>query len=813
MNAWLQDVRYGVRVLLGKPGFTIAAVIMLALGIGTTVAIFSVVNRVLLHPLPYKDPERLTMLWANNVQQNRPQINVSLPEFTDWKAQNQSFEDMSAYIFNLYNITGRGEPEQVRGIVTSGNLFQMLGSRTLLGRTYTADEDQERLVVLSYGLWQQKYGGDATIINQTIMLNDQAHTLIGVMPKEFEFPPIIDRVGGAVDLWVNFAPVAGETNSPLASRGFRGLRVVGRLKPGVTVQQARDDMAGVARSLEQQFGKTNAGVGVTVTSLNEQVVKDVRPALWMLLGAVAFVFLIACANVTNLQLARMASREKEIAVRIALGAGLKRVARQLLIENLILALVSGALGFLLAIWAIKTLVSINPGNIPRLATLGIDAEMIGFAVFVSILTAMICGLSPLPLALKVNLSESLKEGTRGSSGGARAAIARNVLVIAEVSLALVLMIGAVLLTKSLNRLLEAGPGFSPENILTLQTNLSQARYPEPRKQAAFYTQALDRLKALPGVAFAGISNSLPPSISQRKTAFSIEGQTESGAGQSPTVQFIPISADYFSALKVPLVKGRFFSESDNETAPPVAIISERMARLHFGNEDPLGKRVKIGAADSRNPWQTIVGVAGDVKYVGLDTEADIALYVPYQQAPLPGMYLVVHTNSDPLNMISAVRGALFSVDKDQPITTIKTMEQTLLDSVSQRRLNSLLLVLFAGTAVILAIAGIYGVVAYSVSQRTRDIGIRMAVGAQPNDVLKMVIGQGLKLTLVGVGIGLVLAFVLTRALSSLLFGVSATDPFAFVATALLLTGVAVAASFFPARRATRIDPIIALRYE
>jgi putative ABC transport system permease protein len=806
-------------MLWKSPGLTAVAVLALALGVGANTAIFSVVNAVLLRPLPYKDPDRLVVLWGNNLKQGRGQLPVSFPNFLDWKNQNRVFEDMASYAYNQFVITGRQEPERVRGVFVSTGFFPVLGVRPSLGRTSRPEEEREYLAVLSHALWQRRFGSDPSIIGQVITLNGKGYTVIGVMPPDFQFPPRDPRfqpTGTGAELWVTLSSLF--TPSPnlgdwIGSRSLRGNRVIGQLKPGVTIQQAQAEMDTIAGRLEQAYPDANAGVGVTLVPLHEQLVGHIRAALLVFLGAVGFVLLIACANVANLLLARTATREKEMALRAALGASRLRLVRQLLTESTLLALLGGALGLLLALWGVDLLVHLDTGNIPRANEIGIDGRVLSFTLAISLLTGMIFGLAPALQASKLNLNETLKEGGRSSAGSWRGRRVRGLLVVSEIALTLVLLIGAGLMIKSFRRLLETPPGFNPQNVLTMQIQVSSFQHSQPPQWVAFYRQVLERVAALPGVQSVGTCDSLPPRIFQRGNSFAIEGHPSPGPGQSPIAQLFTISPDYFRALNVPLLKGRYFTEADTAAAPGVAIINETIARRFFPNEDPVGRRLKLGNPESQSPRLTIVGVVGDVKYSGLDADTEAGLYIPYLQNPVPGMYLMVRTASYPLSLAAAVRGQVLAVDKDQPVANIKTMEQVLAESVAQRRLNTLLLGLFAAVALSLAMVGIYGVVSYSVSQRTHEIGIRMALGAQTGDVLRLVVRQGLQPVLIGMAIGLTGALALTRLLSSLLYGVSATDPATFVVISLLLTAVALLACYIPARRATKVDPMIALRYE
>ncbi len=804
----LQDVRFGVRMLVKSPTFTIVAVIALALGIGANTAIFSVINTVLLRPLPYKDPERLVMVWEDDSKHGYPRDTPAVANYMDWREQNQSFEAMAAMADQSFNLTGMGEPERIDGQRVSANLFSLMGVEPQLGRGFSPEEDQPgagRVVIISNGLWQRRFGGDRTIVGKTLDLNGESYQVVGVMPTQFQFPR------REVDLWV---PIAF-TPQQAANRGSHYLQVIARLKPGVAVQQAQADMSSIAARLQQQYPEQNTQLGAVVIPLHEQVTGDMRPALLVLLGAVGFVLLIACANVANLLLARAAARQKEIAVRVALGASRLRLIRQFLTESILLAVIGGVLGLLLSFWGINLLKSFIPDTIAQARTITIDAKVLGFTLLVSLLTGLIFGLAPATQASKFNLNETLKEGGRDSSAGSRGNRIRAMLVVAEVAVSLILLIGAGLLINSFLRLRNVDPGFRAENLLTMQVVLPKQKYSDQARRSAFYTELLRRVESLPGVKSAAVTTNLPLYRQGNSIGLSIEGRPDP-IGQRPSVTTRVISQRYFSTMGIQLLQGREFGDQDRIDSPAVAVVSETMARRFWPGESPLGKRVTPSTPDTAAPedWITVVGVVKDVHQFDLVADPKPQMYLSYVQAEFfEPRDLVVSTSVDPLSMTSAVRGAVWEIDKDQPVSNIRTMKEIVSESVARQRFSMLLLGIFAGLALVLAAVGIYGVMSYSVAQRTREIGLRMALGAQKWDVLRLVVGQGLKLVLIGIAIGLVAAFVLTRVMSSLLFGISATDPTTFIAISLVLISVAVLASFIPARRATKVDPMIALRYE
>jgi putative ABC transport system permease protein len=805
MDTLIQDLRYGIRTLLKNRSFTSVAVLALALGIGANTAIFSVVNAVLLKPLPYDDPERLVLIETNNPQQKIKQAPTSLPDFLDWRDQNSVFERVSAFSRWSSVLTGGDEPERLSTGFVSVNFFSTLGVNPIAGRAFSDGEELpgiEPVVVVSSGLWKRRFGSDPGLVGQTITLDGKSGTVIGIAPDLFN-----DMVG-QVDVWL---PIILKLEDE--ARDNRGLRVVGRLKSGVSPKQADAEMSAIAARLQESYPQSNAGWGANIISLHASIVGDVRAALLILLGAVCFVLLIACANVANLLLARAATRQKEVAIRTALGASRPRIIRQLLTESVLLSAVGGAFGLLLAVWGVKLLIAISPDDIPRVSEINLDGRVLIFAVVISLLTGLIFGLAPALQASKLNLNESLKEGGRGSSEGFHRNRVRSLLVVSELALALVLLIGAGLLIKSFIRLQSVNPGFNSENVLTEQLSLPYNRYRTPQSRVAFFDQLMSRLESLPGVQSAGLTLNLPLNGGGVSAWHGVvlEGRPITLEETTQTENRI-ISPSYFRTMGIRLLQGREFTAQNNrQDAPPVVIVSDTLASRFWPGEDPVGKRIQFGHDESFA--REVVGVVGDIKRFGLESSDDWATYIPYAQQPWTNMVIVARAASDSASLAGAIKGAVQAVDKDQPIHNIKTLDTVIANSTSQRRFNLLLLGAFASVALVLAAVGIYGVMSYSVTQRRHEIGIRMALGATSTDVLKLVVGHGLMLALIGVSIGVGAAFAVTQVLESFLYGVSATDPLTFAGTALLLAAVAVMASFIPARRATKVDPCVALRYE
>ncbi len=808
-TAW-QDFRYGARMLAKSPTFTVAALLTLALGIGANSAIFSVVNTVLLRPLPYKDPGRLVMIWEDNSRQGFPRNTLPPANFADYREQNHVFEGMAALTGRSFNLTGVGEPERIDGLRVSANLFQILDAQPQLGRVFSIDEDQPatgHVVILSNRLWQRRFNSDPAIVGKTVTLNGEGYTVVGVMPPDFQFHGALPGADDELLVPIAFSP------REAASRGGHYLNVVARLKPGVTLEKAQAEMSSIAQRLQQQYPEHNTGVGSVVVSLHEQLVGDIRPALLVLLGAVGFVLLIACANVANLLLARAAARHKEIATRVALGAGRARLVRQFLTESLLLSTAGGLLGLLLSLWGVSMLKQFIPENISQVKAITVDAKVLGFTLLISLLTGVVFGLAPALQASKVNLSEMLKEGGRDSSTGRRGNRVRALLVIAEVAVSLVLLIGAGLLINSFLRLRNVDPGFRAENLLTMRVALPRSKYPDHAHRAAFYTEMLRRVEALPGVKSAAMTSPLPLIYNGDSMGVTIEGRPMP-TGQEPDVVTRVVSSHYLRSMSIRLLQGRELGDQDRADTMPVAVINETMARRFWPGEDPIGKRLAPGSAVEHDDWITIVGIVNDVRQFELSAMPKPQMYLSYEQSePFLLRDLVVKTDVEPSSLAGMVRSTIWTIDRDQPVSNIATMEEILSQSVKRERFSMLLLAVFATLALVLAAVGIYSVMSYAMAQRTHEIGIRMALGAQTRDVLRLVIGQGLKLALAGVAIGILIAFALTRLMTSLLFGVSATDPLTYVAISLVLVGVAVLASYIPARRAAKVDPMIALRQE
>jgi putative ABC transport system permease protein len=796
-------------MLLKSPGFTAAAVISLALGIGANTAIFSVINAVLLKSLPYDGPDSIMLVWGDRPSRNEARGQVSATDVHDWRARNTVFEEITTYSDWSAIMSENDEPERVPGMQVGDGYFAVMRGSPLIGRVFLPEEQEEGkdfVIVLSHGLWQRRFGGDPEVVGKTVLLSSRPYTVVGVMPADFKPLPT-----SLVTVTPQFYRPVAEAYDEEA-RGSRHLRAIARLKPVARIEQAQAEMSLIARQIEQEHPDSNTDYGVRVTSLTEDTVGTLRPALLLLLGAVAFVLLIACANVGNLLLARSTARQREIAIRAALGAGRARLVRQFLTESVMLALGGGGLGLLFALWGNGAIEAIGSKVIPLLNNIEINMPVLAFTLVISFVTGIAFGLAPALHVSSPDLNESLKEGGRGTGAGVHTRL-RSVLVVSEVALALVLLVSAGLLIKSVVRLRDVDPGFNPENVLTMDVWLPRAKYRDSQKWVAFYDQITSRIEALPSVRDAGLVSVLPLGSNFDGRAIQVEDHPVQ-RGEEPEAELYITTPGYLEAMHIGLLKGRSFDERDAEGAPLVALVSEAMVERYWPDQDPIGKRIRFPGSESRpEPWRTIVGVVSDVKQRALDAERAMQMYLPEAQYPTSALTLVVRTASDPASMAAAVSGEIRAVDKDQPVSNVATMEQLRWDSISLRRFSMLLLGIFAAVALTLAAIGIYGVISYSVTQRTREIGIRMALGAQRRHIFKVVVGQGMIMALIGIAVGLAVALALTRVMSSLLFGVAATDPGVFTIIPLLLGGVALLASYIPARRATKVDPMIALRYE
>jgi putative ABC transport system permease protein len=811
LEAFWQDVRYGIRMLVKNPGFTVVSVLALALGIGANTAIFSVVNAVLLRPLPYQDPDNLV-----HVLRTQPPIMrgpISRPDFLEWQAQQKVFSEIAAYYFETFNLTGVDQAERIVGARVTENFFQLFGVAPGKGRFLLPADNQGEaghVAVISYGLWQRRFGGQPSIIGQTISLNGETYAVVGVAPPAFSFPQ-------RIEIWTP-AKIALDKRD----RGSNYLKVIARLKEGVTRAQAQAQMNQVTAALAQQYPENDTNLSVTISSLLEDQVMNIRSVLIILLGAVLFVLLIACANVANLLLARATTRQKEMAVRTALGAGRWRIIRQLITESVLLALIGGTLGVLLALWGINVLVALAPANIPRIKEVSLDQWVLCFSLLISVATGIIFGLAPAIQISKTNLNEVLKEGTRSAATGSpHSARLRRVLIIAEIALSFVLLISAGLLIESIRRLTDVNPGFNPKPLLTASVSFprrppsssagEEGELEQVRASSGFLTAVQQKILALPGVQAVGAINDLP--VAGRGSVngdFNIEGRPKFKSGEAPVAEYRLVTPSYFRAIGISLLKGRVFNDSDDARQQVSILVNETLARRFFPGEDPVGKRLLV--MDDK-PHE-IIGVVGDAKQWGLERPTDPEIYFSYAQIGFGSeTTLVIRTDLEPASLSEGVRGAIREVNSDAPVYGIKSMMQVTADSTAQRRFNTILMTSFAGIALLMATIGLYGVISYSVAQRSQEIGIRMALGAQGRDVLRMIIWSGLKLALAGVVFGLLISLAITRMLVSLLYGVGATDPFTLIIGSIFLTLVALLACYIPARRATRIDPMIALRYE
>jgi predicted permease len=798
----VQDLRYGLRQMRRTPGFTAVAVVTLALGIGANTAIFSLVNGVLLQPLPYKDASRLVSVAGTNEKQGVKVNVMSYPDFADWRTQNRVFSGLAAYRAQHYDLSGKGVPERIRGVRITEDLFELLEESPELGRSFAREEYQpgtDHVVLLGDGLSRRLFAGDPHILGRTLQLNDDVYTVIGIMPPSFQFP-----LTENADLYTPLTPDA--------NRHHGWLHSVGRLKPGVSLQQAQAEMDTIARRLEQQYPGSNKGVGVSVLPLQESVVADLRPAFLVFSCAVGLVLLIACSNAANLMLSRTTARERELAVRAALGARRGRLMQQVLTENVLLGLLGGTLGLALAVWGVRALLAMLKFRVPpsQLGNIHIDGWALGFTFLVSTFTGITSGLAPALVASRLELNESLKEGSRSMAGTVRSGRLRGVLVVSEVALSLVLLVGAGLMIKSFVLLTNVDTGIEARNVLVIDFSLQELKYGKPHVRADFLQQVAERVRMLPGAQSASWVTDLPMSDNTDGLGFSIVGQPDA-PGTQRSASFNVVGPGYFKTLHIPLIRGRDFTDHDTDTAPGVVLINQVMVRRFWPEEDPLGKQITM---DGKH-FFSIIGVVGNIRQLGPASQTSPEVYLSYLQDPVDWPYrtLVVRTAGDPLKLVGLVQQAVWSVNKDQPIAHTRTMEQVRAESMAQPRVFTVVLGVFAALALVLASVGIYGVVSYSVAQRSHEVGVRKALGAENKDVLRLVLGEGMLHVAVGLGIGLAGALALTRLLSGFLYGVRPTDPVTYGAVALVLTGAALLACYLPARRAMKVEPMVALRYE
>jgi putative ABC transport system permease protein len=799
----LNEIRYALRQLMKAPSFTAVAIITLALGIGACTAIFSVVNTVLLRPLDNPDPDRIVIIRETQLPQF-PEFSVSPPNYLDWEKQAKSYEHLAAYAGATLNMTGDGEPQRLTAIKATAHYFEVMGIKPILGRMLLPEEDapgKNHVVVLSYGFWQRVFGGARDVVGKAIQLNGEPYNVVGVGPAGFS-------VSSKLDVWTPMAFKPDETAND--ARGGHYINVVGRLKPGVSVAQARAELTVIADQLAKQYPDPQKGWGIFMMPLQDYLVRDVKPVLYTLLGAVGCVLLIACANLANLLLARATARHREISIRAALGAGRGRLIRQLLTESVVLALCGGAAGVLLARWGLDTLLALAPTSLPRISEIHLDSGVLFFSLALSVVTGLVFGIAPAWLAARTDMNEALKQGSRGSTeGGARGRL-RSALVVVEVTLALVLLGGAGLLARSFMQLAKVDPGFNPENATLMRLSVPERKYKEKEQQTAFANALLERVKNLPGVQAVGITHSMPL-VGDYVLGFNIEGRPAVDPADLPSTNYYAITPDYFRAMGIRLVRGRVFTAQDDAKAPRVAIINETMARQFFPNEDPIGKRINI--TNGPDTWREIVGIVGDIKQYGVDKATSAQSYEPFAQVPFTSFNVVIRTKGSAAGLLGSLRPAVYAVDKDQPVGIIRPLEEIMADSIARQRFAMMLLTVFSGVALVIAAVGIYGVMAYNVVQRTGEFGIRMALGAQQRDVLRLVLTQGGKLIGLGLLIGLIATLAASRAMGSMLFNTSAYDPLTLATITVVLATVALVACFFPANRATKVNPIEALRAE
>ncbi len=812
----VRDFRYALRMLQRSPGFTTVAVLTLALGIGANTAIFSVVNSVLIRPLPYHDPDNLVMVWESSSQHPNPHNTVSPPNFLDWQTRNTVFSSMAFIFDERENLTGNGEPEEVVVQAVSANFFSLLGVNPILGPGFAPENGQpghDNVVILGYGLWKERFAGDLAIVGKSILLNGHPQTVVGVTPQNFNwFIKDGSLTGAKPQVWSPFVfPQAFHDHKQMG----RFMTVAARLRPGVTASQAQSEMSAIAAQLEQEYPDSDGHWGVNVVSLRDQISGDLRPALLVLFGAVAFVLMIACANVSSLLLARAASREREMAIRTAIGASRWRIARQLLMESLLLALIGGGIGVALAVWGTNALLAASPRNLLDLRAISMDLPVLGFAIAATLVAGLLFGFLPSYISSHSRISETLKEGGRGSSANRRA-FARNAFVVAQLGLALVLLAGSGLLIRSFVRLIGVDPGFNANHLLTFKITLPQSKYGKDLSCIAFFQQLLARIRVIPGVRSASMESFPPLTGLGAATGVHILSQPQQSLGDLPVANVGVVGQDYFSTMNIPLRAGRLFNAQELAQEKHVTVISQAFADKYLRGVNPLGQKAVIymkSDAEAESQPSEIIGVVGDVHQIGLDTAPEPTVYWPHPELVMSGMTILVRTSTDPLALVSTIRNELQQMDPELPMAAVATMDQLLADSLSRSRFTMLLLGIFSVVALVLASVGIYGLIAYSVAQRTQELGIRIALGAQRRDVLRLVLAQGTRLTLLGMAIGVLAALALSRLLATLLFAVSATDPLTFAGVAALLAIVALAACFIPARRATCVDPIVALRYE
>jgi putative ABC transport system permease protein len=815
----MNDLRFAIRQLLKNPGFTIIAVLVLALAIGANTAVLSLVNALLIRPLPYKAPNDLVLLWERFPTQGLERIPVSAPEYVDYEKQTKSFEKLGAFNYAAYNLTTGDVPERVTGAVVSPSVFPLLGVEPIRGRVFINEEGAEGrddVVVISARLWKRRFNSDPTIVGKKITLNERPHTVVGIMAEQFDFPLPLFNVQGArfadrADVW---KPVAF-TKDELEARYSRSYGMIARLGPGVSVARAQAEIdtitANFQRTHPKNYPAETTAFGAKLYPLHQQVIGPMRAGLWILSAAVTLVLLIACANLTTMLLARAGSREREMAIRVALGASVKRMLRQLLTESVLLSILGGTAGVLLSIWGLDILRVIGGQTVPRLREVNLDLSVLAMTFGVSVLTGILFGLVPALVSARPELTEALNEDGRGSTAGAHRSRLRNTLIVAETVLALVLLVSAGLLVKSFVRLQNVSPGFNPHNVLTAEISLPLVKYPRGQPVVNFYEEASRRIKNIPGVQHAAFTIMLPLSGSNTDSSFIIEGQDPRAMASYPDEEIRDITPDYFRVLQTPLLKGRFFTEADTADSPRVVIVNQAFAKKYFGNGEALGKR--ISRDDTKPEWMTIVGVVGNIKHKSLDSAAQPEYYLPHTQGPDREMVLAVRSAQDARTLARAIREELRNIDPDIPLANVRTLDAVVADSIAPRRLSVVLLGAFSGIALLLASVGMYGVISFLVVQRTHEIGVRMALGAQRSDVLKMVIGHAAKLLFIGAAIGLPIAFLSSSAVRTVLYQVSPFDLWIFVAVPMILAGVGLLASYVPAIRATRADPMISLSHK